>query len=201
MWTDVIIKKRRNISNTKKNWKEKILIILAIVVILGLGGFLVYRFNFVEKSVPDDKVSRYLVCDSNSVQKYVLMDDMNSNVGYESRIMFINDEIYRVNFVVSERFSNEGTARAFTDKLYGAYNKYLGKNEIAQKDIIMTVTNVDNVGKMVISVEGGKYSNKMAPIVMLDGVDKSAGSDKVKEKYEESGFVCSVDEQDMVLSD
>lgn len=174
---------------------------LAVVVIAGLVGFLVYRFNFVDEGAPNDKVSTYLVCSSNEPQDYVLLDDTNSNINYESRVMLINDEIYRVNFVVSERFSNEKSAKAFTDRLYGAYNKYLGKNEIPQKDIIMTVTNVDNVGKMVISVEGGKYGNKMAPILMLDGVDKSAGGETIKEKYEKSGFACSVDEQDMVLSD
>lgn len=170
-------------------------------MIAGLVGFLVYRFNFVDKGASGDKVSKYLVCNSSSVQKYALLDDTSNNVNYESRVMLIDDKIYRVNFIVSERFANEDTARAFTDKLHGAYNKYLGKNEIPQKDIIMTVTNVDNVGKMVISVEGGKYSNNMAPLVMLDGIDKSAGSETIKEKYEKSGFTCSVDEQDMVLSD
>lgn len=185
---------------SKNSIFHKVLIGLAVLVIIGIVGFLVYRFNFVEKGLVNDTVSKYLVCSGGDVKHYALLEDMNG-VKVESRIIFMDDGIYRVNFVISKRFSNEQLTRAFTDRLYGNYNKYLGDNNIAQKDIIMTVTNVDNVGKMVISVEGGKFINKMAPLAMLEDNAAQSGADAVQDFYEKNGFTCSIDEKDMVLSD
>ena len=174
--------------------------VLAVVVILGLAGFLVYRFNFVKEGMTNDTVSRYLVCNGVDSGKYVLLDD-DKNVNYEARMIFLDDKIYRVNFVVSKRFSNEESTNIFTTKMAAAYDRFMGKNDISKKLIINTVTNVDNVGKMVISIEGGKFTDKMAPLVMLDDTVVQGGADEVQEYYEKNGFACSVDEQDMVLSE
>ena len=150
----------------------------------------------------DDTVSGYLVCKKSNDLNYVLLSSIDGkNINYESRIIFLNNNIYRVNFIVSERFSNESLTAAFTDKLQAAYNIYMGENNIPKSNIITTFTNVDNIGKMVISMNGGAFGSKTAPLVMLKGVDPGAGSEAVKKYYEENGFSCSVEEQDMVLSD
>ena len=172
----------------------------AVAVILGLVGFLVYRFNFVKEDMTNDTVSKYLVCNGTGVGKYVLLGD-DKNVDYEARVIFLDDKIYRVNFVVSKRFSNEESTSIFTTKLGAAYNDYMGGYDIPKKLIINTVTNVDNIGKMVISIEGGKFTDEMAPLVMLDSIMTQSGADEVQEYYEKNGFTCSVDEQDMVLSE
>ena len=103
--------------------------------------------------------------------------------------------------MVSKRFSNEESTSIFTTRLSSAYNDYMGEYDISKKLIVKTVTNVDNVGKMVISIEGGKFIDKMAPLVMLDSIMTQSGADEVQEYYEKNGFTCSVDEQDMVLSE
>lgn len=191
----------RKMSDKKeKKWWQRVLMALAVVVILGLVGFLVYRFNFVKEDITNDTVSKYLVCNGTGVGKYVLLGD-DKNANFEARVIFLDDKIYRVNFVVSKRFSNEESTSIFTNKLSAAYNDYMGEHDISKKSIINTVTNVDNVGKMVISIEGGKFTDEMAPLVMLDSTMTQSGADEVQEYYEKNGFTCSVDEQDMVLSE
>ena len=100
-----------------------------------------------------------------------------------------------------KRFSNEESTSIFTTRLSSAYNDYMGEYDISKKLIVKTVTNVDNVGKMVISIEGGKFIDKMAPLVMLDDTMTQSGADEMQKYYEKNGFTCSVDEQDMVLSE
>ena len=184
----------------EKKWWQRVLMVLAVAVILGLVGFLVYRFNFVKEDMTNDTVSKYLVCNGTGVGKYVLLGD-DKNVDYEARVIFLDDKIYRMNFVVSKSFSNEESTSIFTTKLGAAYNDYMGGYDIPKKLIINTVTNVDNIGKMVISIEGGKFTDEMAPLVMLDSIMTQSGADEVQEHYEKNGFTCSMDEQDMVLSE
>lgn len=184
----------------EKKWWQRVLMALAVVVILGLVGFLVYRFNFAKENIANDTVSKYLVCNGTGIEKYVLLGD-DKNANYETRVIFLDDKIYRVNFVVSKRFSNEESTSIFTTKLSAAYNDYMGEHDISKKSIINTVTNVDNVGKMVISIEGGKFTDEMAPLVMLDSTMTQGGADEVQEYYEKNGFACSIEEQDMILSE
>ena len=184
----------------EKKWWQRVLMVLAVVVILGLVGFLVYRFNFAKENIANDTVSKYLVCNGTGIEKYVLLGD-DKNANYEARVIFLDDKIYRVNFVVSKRFSNEESTSIFTTRLSSAYNDYMGEYDISKKLIVKTVTNVDNVGKMVISIEGGKFIDKMAPLVMLDDTMTQSGADEMQKYYEKNGFTCSVDEQDMVLSE
>lgn len=178
------------------------MMVLAIVVAIGLVVFAVYRFSIVENAEPDDTVSKYLTCEATDVDNYALTQDMDEqNVDYEARMMFLDEQIYRANFVISKRFTDESATNLFTDNIIASYNNYVGKNGISKKMIISSVTNVDNIGKMVISIEGGNFTGKMAPLVMLDSASVDVGADEVQKYYERNGFKCSISEQDMVLSE
>lgn len=178
------------------------MMVLAIVVAIGLVVFAVYRFSIVEDAEPDDTVSKYLTCEATDVDNYTLTQGMDEqNVDYEARMMFLDEQIYRANFVISKRFDDESATNLFTDNIMAAYNNYVGKNGISKKMIVSSVTNVDNIGKMVISIEGGNFTGKMAPLVMLDSASVDMGADEVQDYYEGNGFKCSISEQDMVLSE
>ncbi len=186
----------------KNSIGRKIMMTLATVVTIGLVVFIVYRFNYVENAKPDDTVSRYLVCNANNLDSYLLTKDMGEqDVDYEARIMFLDEQIYRANFVISKQFPSADDTHYFTDRIVAAYNNYIGNNNISKNLIINSVSNVDNIGKMVISIEGGKYTDKMAQLVMLDGVNTSVSADEARNHYEQNGFICSVSEQDMILSE
>lgn len=182
-------------------WRRT-LSILAIVVMSLLVGFLVYRFHFVEDNERNGVVSKYLMCAKKGVKDYVLLEDERyDSVNYEARALFVNDNIYDINFVASQYFSNEQSTRVFTDELQAQYNIYTGKNDIARRDIATTFTNIDNIGKMVLDIKGNALNEKIAPLVMLDSVDKNTMLGDMQNQYEGKGFSCSISEEDMVLSD
>ena len=185
-----------------KGCGKNVMMGLAVLVLIGLVGFVIYRFSFVENDAQNDTISKYLVCGATDINGYTLTEENDvDGIDYEARMIFLNEKIYRVNFVVSRKFYDEKSTNLFTDRLSAAYNDYVGKNDISKKLIINTVNNVDNVGKMVISIEGNNFTDKMASLAMLDGTMVGASADEVQEYYEKTGYTCSIDEQDMVLSE
>lgn len=164
--------------------------------------FVAYRINFVGKNGDGDVTSRYLVCVKRDLKNYVLLEGSEyGNANYEVRAMYVNDVVHDMNFTVSQHFSNEQSARVFTDELQAEYNIYTGQNDVVRRDITTTFTNVDNIGKMVLAIKGNVLNDKIAPLVMLSSVNKNIALNDMQSQYEEKGFFCSVSEEDMVLSD
>lgn len=182
--------------------KNKVLVILSVVVVVFLFGFFVLRFLYTEDDGTKEVENKYLICNAKDKDDYPLLADTEyDSANYEARMSYVNGKIYDINFIVSQHFSNEQSAKAFTDRIQAGYNIYTGNNKIQRANITSTFTSVDNIGKMVIAIRGNVFNKKMAPMIMLDGVDENINVDEAKEKYQKNGFSCSIDEKDMVLSD
>lgn len=175
---------------------------MAIIIVVFLFAFFVLRFLYTEDDGKKEAENKYLVCNTKDKDDYALLEDTEYNAAnYEARLSYINGKIYDINFIVSQHFSNEQSAKAFADKIQAGYNIYTGENKIQRANITPTFTSVDNIGKMVIAIRGNVFNKKMAPMIMLDGADENTGVEDAERMYRQNGFSCSMEEKDMILSD
>lgn len=182
--------------------KNRVLVVLSAVVAVFLFAFFVLRFLYTEDDGTKEAENKYLVCNAKDKDNYPLLAGTEYNMAnYEARLSYINDKIYDINFIVSQRFSNEQSAKAFVDKIQARYNIYTGNNKIQRTNITPTFTSVDNIGKMVIAIRGNAFDKKMAPMIMLDEADENTSAEDAEKMYQQNGFSCSMEEKDMILSD